>query len=62
MDMQKFRNVGTPKGNGNNQLFLSVPASQKHDLHSVKFFSDADGERWLFEKSAFSSLMHLVEY
>ena len=27
----------------------------------TKFFSDADEKRWLFEKSALSSLMYLVE-
>ena len=34
----------------------------KHYLRSVKFFSDVDGKRWLFEKYALSSPMYLVEY
>ena len=34
----------------------------EHYLRNVKFFSDVDGKRWLFEKSALSSLMYLIEY
>ena len=36
--------------------------ADKHYLRNVKFFFDADKKRWLFEKSALSSLMYLVEY
>lgn len=50
-----------PKRNRNNRLFPSVLTVKKHYLRNVKFFSDADEKRWLFEKSALSSLMYLVE-
>ena len=36
--------------------------AREHYLRNVKFFYDADGKRWLFEKSTLSSLMYLIEY
>ena len=34
----------------------------EHYLRNVKFFSDADGKRWLFKCPATNCLMYPVEY